>query len=615
MEITTMQKCIALIALLFGLFNTIQVITQINQGLTNVARSPKRKSGDKFDDRTSGLSWFVQVSDLHISIFTDHQRSEDFIQLCHFLKASVKPQAVVLTGDLTDAKAKDKLGSRQFEAEWKMYHDTMETCGAFDTQSDITWLDVRGNHDTFNTETPNDDFYSRFAIRSKEPRSYFKVLKSQNTSIGFVSMDATLTPGPKRPFNFFGSLSPQELEEFTTTLRKAQDLSDYQIVFGHYPTSCVLSPNPGLKSVIGSNANTLAYLCGHLHTLNGLAPHMYSSQPQGFLELELGDWKDNRIFRIMAIDQGQLAFHDMPFDANTTALAVPLNPIDMTFVQPLDASMILQSSHLRMLIFSKQIVSKVQVKIDDTETYDLKATPVKSLYVAPWKPSKFADGKIHKLVVILNGDQILSQSQFVLGSSDFSLGTTGWLAKIVLYFNWSLVTQAVFGFCASSIVLPLCYMRMRPQWRHFSGLYRLSKTDKLFYPLVFAALYISIGPWALGYFLDDQLGLLFPWGLFIDGHVLPADVTHLYGIIFMFPYLYLLTFGLAFKINRPKRSGDSICLYWFKTNFIFATVMLMQLLHCVEFYLCYGVLATLLGTCGLGRVLFVYYLWATSNQL
>ena len=71
-------------------------------------------------------------------------------------------------------------------------------------------------------------------------------------------------------------------------------------MFAHYPTSCVLTPNSGLKSILGQNPNTLAYLCGHLHTLNGMIPQMYSSQPEGFLELELGDWKDNRYIHIFS---------------------------------------------------------------------------------------------------------------------------------------------------------------------------------------------------------------------------------------------------------------------------------------------------------------------------
>ena len=140
----------------------------------------------------------------------------DFVK-CNFA-LFLQPQAIVLTGDLTDAKTKDKLGSTQFEAEWNMYQETMHSCGAFDTDSDQVWLDIRGNHDTFNTRTHKNDFYSRFGIRRKDTRMYSKIIKSNNVSYGFVGMDATLAPGPKRPFNFFGSLSLNELEKFQEVL-------------------------------------------------------------------------------------------------------------------------------------------------------------------------------------------------------------------------------------------------------------------------------------------------------------------------------------------------------------------------------------------------------------
>lgn len=40
--------------------------------------------------------------------------------------------------------------------------------------------------------------------------------------------------------------------------------------------------------------SAVAYLCGHLHTLGGLMPVLHSRHPHGTLELELGDWMDNR---------------------------------------------------------------------------------------------------------------------------------------------------------------------------------------------------------------------------------------------------------------------------------------------------------------------------------
>lgn len=47
------------------------------------------------------------------------------------------------TGDLTDAKNIDTLGSRQYEDEWKLYRNTLDK---FNVAKKTIWLDVRGNH-------------------------------------------------------------------------------------------------------------------------------------------------------------------------------------------------------------------------------------------------------------------------------------------------------------------------------------------------------------------------------------------------------------------------------------------------------------------------------------
>jgi hypothetical protein len=42
-------------------------------------------------------------------------------------------------------------------------------------------------------------------------------------------------------------------------------------------------------------SNGVAYLCGHLHTFGGLMQAMYAKHTNGLLELELADWKFNRV--------------------------------------------------------------------------------------------------------------------------------------------------------------------------------------------------------------------------------------------------------------------------------------------------------------------------------
>lgn len=82
----------------------------------------------------------------------------------------------------------------------------------------------------------------------------------------FIGVDATLNPGPRRPLNFIGRITPEEYEDLEKFEAESRD-SNATIWFGHYPTSCIISPNPGFRTLM---KNAVAYLCGHLHTLGTL---------------------------------------------------------------------------------------------------------------------------------------------------------------------------------------------------------------------------------------------------------------------------------------------------------------------------------------------------------
>lgn len=115
----------------------------------------------------------------------------------------------------------------------------------------------------------------------------------------FIGVDACLEPGPKRPFNFIGVLSLNDTLHINRLVEEAhRNGGNYTIWFGHYPTSCIVTMETGswgVRKLIGQHREGVAYMCGHLHRLGGLVPHMYTLQNEGFLELELGDWKQSRV--------------------------------------------------------------------------------------------------------------------------------------------------------------------------------------------------------------------------------------------------------------------------------------------------------------------------------
>jgi hypothetical protein len=128
---------------------------------------------------------------------------------------------------------------------------------------------------------------------------------------------------------------------------------------------------------------------------------MFVRQKEGFFELELGDWKDNRLFRILAVDQGQLSFSDETFDSDDAndAVIVVTNPTDVRFSTPPNSvDVVKTSTHIRVLVFSSRSVVKVSASIDDNDVFECQqVTADHPLYVAEWNPAKYVDGTLHSL--------------------------------------------------------------------------------------------------------------------------------------------------------------------------------------------------------------------------
>jgi hypothetical protein len=154
--------------------------------------------------------------------------------------------------------------------------------------------------DNFNVPgvTSKENYYRNYSIQGRaHPKSYMYQTKKGGELYSFIGMDACLDPGPRRPFNFVGILSQAEMDHVKKLSDDAKRKgSNHTIWFGHYPTSCILAPGPGgVRTLIAKYPESIVYVCGHYHTLGGMVPNMYTLQQAGFLELELGDWKDNRL--------------------------------------------------------------------------------------------------------------------------------------------------------------------------------------------------------------------------------------------------------------------------------------------------------------------------------
>nr|CAD7416482.1 unnamed protein product [Timema poppensis] len=319
---------------------------------------------------------------------------------------------------------------------------------------------VSDNFNVLNLES-KENYYRNYSIQGvSHPRSYLHQISKGGDKYSFIGVDACLEPGPRRPFNFVGMLRKNEMEHVRNLSEEAhRQGSNYTIWFGHYPTSCILTPGPGgVRALIGSHREGLVYLCGHYHTLGGMVSNMYTLQQAGFLELELGDWKDNRLYRVAAVDHGLFSFIDVHHrDWPVILITNPKHTLyKMPTREPLNRMR--NSTHIRMLIFSLSHIVDVQVKVDEEGWRP--CTEVKGpLYVAMWEPNKYAQGLHYIHVHVEDGDGRVKTITQPFSLDDTRLGFH-LLPRFVLMSNISLVFQLMFGFMLVICVVPLCILRV-----------------------------------------------------------------------------------------------------------------------------------------------------------
>ncbi|XP_059952692.1 transmembrane protein 62 isoform X4 [Mesoplodon densirostris] len=436
----------------------------------------------------------------------------------------------------------------------------------------------------------------------------------------FISLDATLNPGPKRPFNFFGILDQKQMEDLLL-LAKESSRSNHSIWFGHFTTSTILSPSPGIRSIMSS---ATAYLCGHLHTLGGLMPVLHTRHFQGTLELEVGDWKDNRRYRIFAFDHDLFSFADLIFGEWPVVLIT--NPKSLLYSsakhEPLER--LLHSTHIsgcaishshqqctRVLVFSLSSITSVAVKIDGVHLGQAShlSGPI---FILKWNPRNYSN-KTHNIEVIVQDSAGRSKSVHHIFSAreDIHLRFDP-LASFILLTDHCTVARVLFVMIVLIQLIILITFRYRAYPEHKGppgfvnltsfSLHVLSKISIFYYSVLLLTLYTVLGPWFVGEITKGRLGCCFSFGIFVDGHFLQGSVTFIVGILqlvfFNIPLMVYLCWSL---LQRCFGHSFKSHLHQGKYLKIIPVHLLMLLLYIWQIYSCYflhttyGTLALLLS--------------------
>lgn len=344
----------------------------------------------------------------------------------------------------------------QYHEEWEAYFKTIVETGVVNR---TTWLDIRGNHDNFNVQHLHDstDLFQYYSAQGrKNKKSYLHKEELDGDTYNFLALDASIEPGTKRPYNFIGMIPKDELNRVEKLL--LENPSNHTVWFAHYPTSTILTPAGSIRKFIGKFNESSVFVAGHLHTLGGLVFRMHALQSEGFLELELGDFMKNRLYRIGVFDNGLFSFADVKL--GKWPLAVITNPKNILHNNPFKENIALQSgsSHIRILAFSTSKITHCKIRLNGVSDWIKCEQKTENFFTVPWDPAIFSRGK-HKIEVLI-GDaegRIFNQEQYF--SLDGSRVHFDFLAKFILMSDVTTLFQLGFLMAFVGCLAPLIFFK------------------------------------------------------------------------------------------------------------------------------------------------------------
>ncbi|CAA7400877.1 unnamed protein product [Spirodela intermedia] len=569
-----------------------------------------RSVSREFFPMEGDVAWVVQVSDLHLSAY-DHDRARDLEALLGPALRVVRPSFLIVTGDLTDAKNKERTSTRQDELEWVQYRNSMDAVIIKAGMGGRRVLDIRGNHEKYGVPCVGDklDFfsvYSTSALMNRTGNIQSISLVGNELKYMFIGVDDTMAVGLRGPSNLFGHPTDSMIQTLDAELRywDANPLAlTAKIVFGHFPISFTASSKTGNRyEEVFSRRSVSAYLCGHLHAkfssqlwrphvVKGVGDSEPKMERSRFWEWELGDWKESRLMRIVAVDRGNVTFLDtkvnpgLEDDHFPTTILITY-PVDSRSMSQMREDGRVVRKDIDALVFSLYPIRNVTAKVYDSSrgyrpveeiplrraTNSLSSQP---LFSAKWNAENYKSPSADRYflqVFVVDGDGRETTSilrPFSVEGRFAPLPTT-WLAYLALYVPWeslyAVLLWSNISFLTALLLLPrvlILFMEPRRPYQSqvlsaslssSAGRRRLARSGMLWPFMGIYLVHLLSFPrfWANAASVDGDLGRMSAFGWTMEPSACPIkeEKSGVPDVITItLPFMYLVVTPLLLIIH------------------------------------------------------------------
>ena len=254
-------------------------------------------------------SFFVHITDIHLTDLNIIHAGKIW-NVFHDVSTIIKPDAVLLTGDITDGtQGRGKLQVHgQFEENWRPYIQIVND------HPNLNIIQVAGNHDEVLVDSINSSnhFYNNIVNQNKDDQFILstKYVETKNGKVRVVAWNPYRFPMPPVPLYLFAKPTKQMLNNLEKALRP-DNTSIFTIVLCHYPLQSIEKIKSSSKKTteqILAAAGVRYFLSGHFHipeaftqrfgkySVEGIGPNLIKAHSIALLSI------DNEITTYQNID-------------------------------------------------------------------------------------------------------------------------------------------------------------------------------------------------------------------------------------------------------------------------------------------------------------------------